>query len=68
MGLQQVVFIFHIVATGTLNIINHRLYSMFTIPKYFFLFTGLTNLEYLNLDSCRIGDDGLANLTGLHYV
>lgn len=30
-----------------------------------FSLTGLTNLEYLNLDSCKIGDEGLANLTGL---
>jgi hypothetical protein len=27
--------------------------------------TGLTKLEYLNLDSCQIGDEGLVNLTGL---
>lgn len=27
---------------------------------------GLANLESLNLDSCRIGDDGLVNLTGEH--
>ncbi|RYR63956.1 hypothetical protein Ahy_A03g010127 [Arachis hypogaea] len=27
--------------------------------------TILVNLEYLNLDSCKIGDEGLANLTGL---
>lgn len=36
---------------------------------YFFnLFNkaGLTNLESLNLDSCRIEDDGLVNLKGLH--
>lgn len=26
---------------------------------------GLTNLESLNLDSCKISDEGLANLTGL---
>lgn len=25
---------------------------------------GLTKLESLNLDSCRIGDEGLRNLTG----
>ena len=28
-------------------------------------FAGLTNLENLNLDFCGIGDEGLANLTGL---
>lgn len=30
----------------------------------------MTNLESLNLDSCRIGDEGLVNLTGscLNYV
>uniref|UniRef100_A0A7N2R521 Uncharacterized protein n=1 Tax=Quercus lobata TaxID=97700 RepID=A0A7N2R521_QUELO len=27
-------------------------------------FAALTNLDSLNLDSCGIGDEGLANLTG----
>jgi hypothetical protein len=30
----------------------------------YFLVAGLTDLESLNLDSCRIRDEGLVNLTG----
>jgi hypothetical protein len=31
------------------------------------LFSGLTKLESLNLDSCRIGDEGLVHLSGDCY-
>ena len=40
--------------------------SLFDLVYLFF--AGLINLESLNLDSCKIGDEGLANLTGFYIM